>query len=120
MTSSESPTSNRMTIAQRVVWIAAFAGALAAAGFIAGFIGPIVHHPASNQGPLLGIFITGPLGLVIGALLGIIVPLVTSKPQTLTKILVITTLLYAGGLWLALALTRDPGLPPDAMAMRLH
>jgi hypothetical protein len=35
-------------------------------GFIAGFFGPIYFTPEANQGPLLGIFITGPLGFVLG------------------------------------------------------
>ena len=40
-------------------------------GFIAGFFIPIIFYPEANQGPLLGIFVTGPLGVVIGAALGI-------------------------------------------------
>ena len=39
-------------------------------GFAAGFFGPILLSPESNQGPLLGIFITGPLGFVLGLLVG--------------------------------------------------
>jgi hypothetical protein len=39
-------------------------------GFTAGFVGPMIFAPSSNQGPLLGIFITGPLGLVLGAVGG--------------------------------------------------
>jgi len=39
-------------------------------GFVVGFIGPIIFTPQSNQGPLLGIFITGPLGFAIGAMIG--------------------------------------------------
>jgi len=39
-------------------------------GFIGGFFGPIVLQPSSPQGPLLGIFITGPLGVVIGCVFG--------------------------------------------------
>jgi len=39
--------------------------------FIAGYIGPIVFTPSANQGPLLGIFITGPLGSLVGTLLGV-------------------------------------------------
>lgn len=38
--------------------------------FALGFLGPIALAPDANQGPLLGIFITGPLGLVLGLLLG--------------------------------------------------
>jgi len=39
-------------------------------GFAAGFFGPIVLTPEANQGPLLGIFITGPLGFVLGTVIG--------------------------------------------------
>jgi hypothetical protein len=38
--------------------------------FLAGFIGPIIFTPQANQGPLLGIFITGPAGAVIGFIAG--------------------------------------------------
>ncbi len=41
-------------------------------GFSLGFFGPIVFVPEANQGPLLGIFITGPLGFAAGIVLGII------------------------------------------------
>lgn len=34
--------------------------------FLLGFIGPMILAPGANQGPLLGIFVTGPLGLVFG------------------------------------------------------
>jgi len=40
--------------------------------FSAGFFGPILFAPSANQGPLLGIFITGPLGLILGAVGGAI------------------------------------------------
>ncbi len=47
-------------------------GALITGGiaFAAGFFGPIIVTPNANQGPLLGIFITGPLGLLLGAIGG--------------------------------------------------
>src|SRR5438477_10896021 len=41
-----------------------------AISFLGGFAGPIFLKPESNQGPLLGIFITGPLGFVIGFIVG--------------------------------------------------
>jgi len=41
-----------------------------AAGFCLGFFGPMLLAPDANQGPLLGIFITGPLGAVAGAIGG--------------------------------------------------
>jgi len=43
---------------------------LGAIGFAAGFLGPLILKPDANQGPLLGIFVTGPLGFVLGALVG--------------------------------------------------
>lgn len=39
-------------------------------GFIAGFIGPLIFSPGASQGPLLGIFITGPLGFLLGGIGG--------------------------------------------------
>jgi len=41
-------------------------------GFSAGFFGPILFTPGANQGPLLGIFITGPLGFILGGVGGAI------------------------------------------------
>lgn len=43
---------------------------LGSVGFAAGFFGPIALNPEANQGPLMGIFITGPGGALVGALLG--------------------------------------------------
>ena len=45
---------------------------LGAIGFVGGFFGPILLTPEANQGPLLGIFITGPIGFVLGGILGAI------------------------------------------------
>ena len=56
-------------------WMAAGlrTGALVGAvGFVLGFVGPLIFMPRSNQGPLLGIFITGPVGAVLGVLLGLV------------------------------------------------
>ena len=41
-----------------------------AIAFCAGFFGPMVLAPQSNQGPLLGLFITGPAGFVLGGVGG--------------------------------------------------
>ncbi|MGH7650677.1 MAG: hypothetical protein ACREMS_02425 [Gemmatimonadaceae bacterium] len=43
---------------------------LGAVGFALGFIGPMILDPSSGNGPLLGIFITGPAGFVIGLVVG--------------------------------------------------
>ena len=50
-------------------------------GFVLGFIGPLIITPEANQGPLLGIFITGPLGFLIGITIGIVVGLIKENPQ---------------------------------------
>lgn len=42
-------------------------------GFFGGFFGPMIFAPDANQGPLLGIFITGPLGFVLGGIGGALV-----------------------------------------------
>lgn len=39
-------------------------------GFAGGFFGPMLFAPEANQGPLLGLFITGPGGALLGAILG--------------------------------------------------
>lgn len=38
-------------------------------GFAAGFFGPIAFNPEANQGPLVGIFISGPGGTLLGLVL---------------------------------------------------
>ena len=57
---------------------------LGAIGFCAGFFGPIIFAPDANQGPLLGIFITGPLGFILGGVGGFIYWLV-KKRKTATE-----------------------------------
>ncbi len=39
-------------------------------GFIIGFLGPMILAKDTSQGPLVGIFITGPLGVFLGAIGG--------------------------------------------------
>lgn len=52
--------------------LAMFIGAapLGVIGFCGGFYGPILLDPDANQGPLLGILITGPSGFALGGLAG--------------------------------------------------
>lgn len=55
-------------------------------GFTSGFFGPMIFSPSSNQGPLLGIFITGPIGFLIGLLGGGIYWWAKVKKEQLNKI----------------------------------
>jgi hypothetical protein len=40
-------------------------------GFVLGFFGPMLLDPTSGNGPLLGIFITGPGGFLLGLCWGV-------------------------------------------------
>jgi hypothetical protein len=62
----------------RAVLISSLTGALIVGGigFAGGFFGPMILAPKSNQGPLVGIFVTGPLGFVAGALIGLCIGIV--------------------------------------------
>jgi hypothetical protein len=51
---------------------AAMAAVLGVIGFALGFVGPLLFTPYSPQGPLLGIFVTGPWAIIVGALLGLL------------------------------------------------
>ncbi|HEU4683429.1 MAG TPA: hypothetical protein VFS39_02880 [Nitrospira sp.] len=53
-----------------------------AIGFCGGFFGPILFAPEANQGPLLGIFITGPLGFILGGIGGLVYWLGVKRPAT--------------------------------------
>lgn len=61
---------SRAALARGAVRGAAWGGAI---GFIGGFFGPMIFAPDANQGPLLGLFITGPGGVVIGGLCGALI-----------------------------------------------
>ena len=51
-------------------WMATGAFMFGMTGFVIGFFGPMQFHPGANQGPMLGIFITGPAGALLGTVLG--------------------------------------------------
>jgi hypothetical protein len=70
------------SIAPRILRTAAKGGCLLSAiGFIIGFVGPIIFAPDSPQGPMLGIFFTGPGGFVLGLLIGAITGFVRSRKR---------------------------------------
>jgi hypothetical protein len=77
---------------------------LGSTGFAAGFFGPLILRPDANQGPLLGIFITGPLGAVVGVALGTILSAVRSwrSPQ-MERWIAASCVLYAAGILVYIA-----------------
>ena len=68
----------RPTVAR---WCLGMAFAIGGVAFLAGIAGPILLTPDSPQGPLLGIFFTGPLGFVIGAVIGLCIGLAKTRHQ---------------------------------------
>jgi hypothetical protein len=62
------PIRNRWWRGENPIGFAFFVGAIT---FLLGFLGPMIVVPQANQGPLLGILYTGPIGLVLGLLWGL-------------------------------------------------
>jgi hypothetical protein len=63
-------------------------------GFCAGFFGPIALNPEANQGPLIGILLSGPGGAILGLLLYIVcATLKVSAARQWTALTVLGTLL---------------------------
>lgn len=67
---------------------------LGGVGFACGFFGPIALNPDANQGPLLGIFITGPSGALLGLALGATVALVGLGPALRRALLSATAVVW--------------------------
>jgi len=63
------PLRNRFWRGERWYGFAAFVGLVS---FLAGFVGPMILAPGANQGPLLGLLYTGPLGVLIGVIWGLL------------------------------------------------
>lgn len=61
--------------------VAAWILIMGGAGFAAGFFGPMIFAPSANQGPLVGILISGPGGVVLGAVLFAVSRLSNSSPK---------------------------------------
>lgn len=74
--------------------ILAWAMLVGGISFFAGFIGPVLLSD-SNLGPLLGIFVTGPLGFLVGALIGILISARRNAPR-----LAMLEVRWLGGAWL--------------------
>ena len=62
------PPASGPAFGSRILVCALVAGSI---GFAVGFFGPIVFTPEANQGPLLGILVTGPAGLLLGPAIGV-------------------------------------------------
>ena len=61
---------------------------LGAAGLASGFFGPLVFVPEANQGPLVGILISGPAGAVLGLVLLVVCTIIDVPARQQWSILV--------------------------------
>jgi hypothetical protein len=94
---------------------------LGATGFFFGFVGPIILNPSANQGPMLGIFITGPAAFVIGAFLGSILAMLHVRPKFVSAIFIISAFLVATStLYMGLPEDRYQGFIIDAEVYRCN
>ena len=62
--------------------VASTALAVGGVGFLAGFLGPILFMPDSPQGPMLGLVVTGPGGVLLGALAGLGIWYFRDRPRS--------------------------------------
>lgn len=81
---------------------------LGLAGFAAGFFGPMVFVPEANQGPMVGIFISGPAGCALGAILWALCALL--KPSASIQWRLLYTLAAIGVVATLLAVQPGPKL----------
>jgi hypothetical protein len=69
-------------------------------GFVIGFFGPIRFQPWANQGPMLGLFVTGPGGVVLGIILGVALGFSHPEWSTRRRIWILNAVNVAWGLFL--------------------
>ena len=82
-----------MTITRSIV---RWATVMGFTGLACGFFGPMVLAPEANQGPMLGLFITGPGGAVLGAFVGGLVQAFEVGAAAATRALRIGAVALAG------------------------
>lgn len=81
---------------------------LGVAGFAAGFVGPMIFVPEANQGPLVGILISGPAGVVLGFVLLVVCTVLGVSARQQWRILIGTAL--TGILVVLLSVQPSPAL----------
>lgn len=81
---------------------------LGAVGFLAGFFGPMLFVPEANQGPLVGIFISGPAGALLGLVLLGICAVIGVSSRLQWRILIGTAI--AGALAVLILVQPEPAL----------
>src|SRR3982751_279254 len=83
-------------------------GILGIVGFATGFIGPMIVAPDANQGPMVGIFISGPAGVALGFICYVACRLLEPSARTQWRLLSVVAAL--GFVATALAIQPPPTL----------
>ena len=91
---------------------------LGAAGFIPGFFGPMVFSPEANQGPLVGIVMSGPAGALLGFVLLGVCTLIGVSPRLQWRMLVGTAI--AGALVVLIVVQPEPALRGYALDLEVE
>jgi len=95
------------------LWIAI----LGAVGFAAGFFGPMVFVPEANQGPMVGIFITGPGGALLGLILFVLMKFLPVPARVQWGLL--TVLCVAGSATILLVVQPEPARLGDLVEFEI-
>ena len=95
MNAISDPPADESTLRSILRYTRRWAIVLGIVGFVCGFVGPMVFSPDANQGPMLGIFITGPGGALLGAILGVIVGGARPPAAIAAKALVVASVVLA-------------------------
>ena len=91
---------------------------LGAVGFAAGFFGPMLFVPEANQGPLVGILMSGPAGALLGLVLLGICTVGRVSAQIQWRILISTAI--AGALVVLILVQPEPALRGYVMDLEVE
>lgn len=91
---------------------------LGAAGFAAGFFGPMLFVPESNQGPLVGILMSGPAGALLGLVLLGICTVIGISARLQWRLLIGTAV--AGALAVLILVQPEPALRGYVMDLEVE
>lgn len=91
---------------------------LGIAGFASGFFGPLVFVPESNQGPLVGILISGPAGVVLGLVLLLVCTIIDVPARQQWNILIGAAVV--GALAVILLVQPEPALRGYVMDLQVQ
>lgn len=91
---------------------------LGTAGFASGFFGPLIFVPEANQGPLVGILISGPAGAVLGLVLWLVCRIINVPARQQWNILIGAA--FVGAIAIVLLVQPEPALRGYVMDLQVE